>query len=125
LRMSDRYKDSDQAIRITNTECWDISQLVRKYPLKNKTEWNILKKDSDFFLIAYCENPQFDPWDRKMKNWTCGGVYVSPTEPISSFNWTEPSSNLPPANDLPKNCLTYTTVGEKLVKLWRSIPSGV
>jgi hypothetical protein len=68
-----------EVIEIPEAVCagdlWLAEELVKKYPIVNKHEWELSKvkgyncDETPLHFISVIENPLYDPWGRKLIPW--------------------------------------------------------
>ncbi len=93
----------------------DAFPIVQEFPITNKTEWERWVERFNYrsHLIAIVPNPKFDPWGRPMLPYKLSDLH----KPAfwGPIGWPQP-----PSDDMDRdNCMTLTSVGGQVVKLYR------
>ena len=86
----------------------DMFPIVQEFPITNTEEWERWVERFNYrsHLIALVPNPKNDPWGRPMLPYKL---------PYDDDGWPAP-----PSDDMDRdNCMTLTSVGGQVVKLYR------
>ena len=106
---------SNDYIEIKEEVYHDVFPIVNEFPITNKTEWERWVEPHNYrsHLIAIVPNPKLDPWGRPMRPYKLSDLHKP------AF-WGPIGWPAPPSDDMDRdNCMTLTSVGGQVVKLYR------
>ena len=93
----------------------DVFPIVQEFPITNKVEWErwVERHNYRSHLIAIVPNPKLDPWSRPMLPYKLSDLHKPAL-------WGPTGWPHPPLGDMDRdNCMTLTSVGGQVVKLYR------
>ena len=108
-------KTNKDFIKIKEEVYRDVFPIVQEFPITNKTEWERWVEPHNYrsHLIAIVPNPKLDPWGRPMLPYKLSDLHKP------AF-WGPIGWPAPPSDDMDRDsCMTLTSVGGQVVKLYR------